>query len=88
MSVDEELIIFRSNLEADKFFLMLLWAHVPFSWLVVPYGYGTEKEGLILSLILASLGTLSYIFSRGTFLHRLLNGIILIICRVIYCMKV
>ncbi len=64
--------------KADKFMLYILWAHIPFAGILAPYTYGTWKEGLIASLFLSLVGTISYLTSRGTFAHRLLNGLLLL----------
>lgn len=72
------------TLKADRFFLLLIWAHLPFSAFIIPYYYGTWKQGLISGLVLAIFATISYMFSKGTFFHRLLNGIILISFSIIF----
>lgn len=64
--------------KADRFMLCILWAHLPIAGFLVPYSYGTWKEGLISSLFINTIGTISYLTSRGTFPHRLLNGLLLL----------
>ncbi len=64
--------------DADRFMLGMLWLHLPLASFIVPYSYGTWRESLLASLFLCLIGTVSYIFLKGTFLHRLLNGILLL----------
>ncbi len=64
--------------KADRFMLIMLWAHLPIVGFVAPYSYGTWKEGLLASSIICGVGTISYIISKGTFAHRLLNAILLL----------
>jgi PAS domain S-box-containing protein len=64
--------------KADRFMLFMLWVHLPFAGFFASYSYGTWKEGLVTSLIINIIGTISYIISRGTFGHRLLNGLLLL----------
>ncbi len=64
--------------KADRFMLYILWGHLPIAGILVPLSYGTWKEGLIASLFLNIIGTISYIFSKGSFGHRILNGLLLL----------
>jgi PAS domain S-box-containing protein len=68
----------RMTHKADRFMLYMLWAHLPIASFLAPYSYGTWKEGLIASLFINIIGTISYFISRGTFAHRLLNGLLLL----------
>jgi len=64
--------------KADIFMLVILWAHLPFASFIATSSYGTWKEGLIASLFICIMGTISFYVSRGTFAHRLLNGLLLL----------
>ncbi|MBK26252.1 MAG: hypothetical protein CME70_19795 [Halobacteriovorax sp.] len=75
---NEEEILLSSRLESDKLILIFLWLHFPLAAFIIPNGYGTHIEGAIASLALCTIGTLSYHISRGTFAHRLLNGLLLL----------
>lgn len=73
----------RYHIKADKLFLVFLWAHVPFAAYFLSYSFGTSTEGLIASLLVSLIGTVSYITSRGTLPHRILNGLLLMSCSII-----
>jgi len=64
--------------KADKFMLLLFWLHVPFTGYFASYSYGTWREGLFSGLAISLIGTISYLFSKGTFGHRLLNALLLL----------
>ena len=72
------------NLKADKLLLILLWLHLPFAGFFIPYPYGTWKEGLICGLGISIIGTISYYFSKGTFIHRLLMGLLLLSYSIVF----
>jgi len=74
----EEEILLSSRLESDKLILIFLWLHFPMAAFIIPNGYGTFLEGFIASLVLCAIGSISYIISKGTLSHRLLNGLLLL----------
>jgi len=66
------------TLKADRFMLITLWAHLPFVSFVASADYATWKIGLVSSLIISILGSISYVFCKGSFANRLFNGQLLI----------
>lgn len=72
----EDGILLESRLKADKFILLLLWAHLPIATFLIPINYGTQTEGFIASLVICFLGSLSYWAAKGTLSHRILNGLL------------
>ncbi|MBX7059909.1 MAG: hypothetical protein K1X75_17745 [Leptospirales bacterium] len=54
----------------DRFMLALLFLHAPFALFAAPYGYGTWLYGVIGASLACLVGTLAYLFARGTLLSR------------------
>lgn len=60
----------------DRFFYILLLAHIPFA-LLMSFGYGTWKFVLSSSLIIAVLSSIGFQFGRGQYVLRILNALLL-----------
>lgn len=82
--LQDDKVLLDSRLKADKFLLIMLWAHFPIATFLIPYGYGTTFEGFIGSLIICLIGSVSYYISKGTLAHRILNGLLLMSFSIVF----
>jgi len=67
----------RAIEKADRFYLYLFWMHVPVFTFFIYIKNNLYWHALISTVLLASIYSISYFFAKGTFLHRVLSGIIL-----------
>lgn len=62
--------------KVDRFFYILLLAHIPFAFLL-SVEYGTWKFVLKSSIIIAILSTIGFLFLRGLYILRILNAVLI-----------
>lgn len=51
---------------SDLYIVYILLAHLPFSWFIIPMGYGTHFLGGIPALLVTAAALFTYITLRGT----------------------
>jgi len=55
---------------SDKIMLLILTAHLPFIYFIVPYGFETHLQGAIPATLAVIASTMAYFSAKGTFASR------------------
>lgn len=89
--IDEQSLDKSSIEVGDKFFLFLFMIHLPMAAYVIPelsfvftHTASLKWHGLFVSIIINAISIISYMYSRGTLGHRMLNGILLMTYSVVF----
>jgi methyl-accepting chemotaxis protein len=71
----------------DKIMLLILVAHLPFIYFIIPWGLGTHLQGAIPATLITLASYLTYQSAKGTFLSRSVIAISLMMMSMIVIMQ-